>query len=79
MPLNSWPDAMFEQAVHCFGMVDILVNNAARVPNSPAETERRNKHFAYATTPMPRQSLGIVSSLSDDDWLRWWGGSTCVP
>jgi len=22
---------------------------------------------------MPRQSLGIVSSLSDDDWLKWWG------
>jgi 3-oxoacyl-[acyl-carrier protein] reductase len=21
---------------------------------------------------MPRQSLGIVSSLSDDDWLKWW-------
>jgi 3-oxoacyl-[acyl-carrier protein] reductase len=21
---------------------------------------------------MPRQSLGIVSSLTDDDWLRWW-------
>ena len=66
-------DAMFAQAVQCFGTVDILVNNAARVPNSPAETERRNKHYAYATTPMPRQSLGIVSSLSDDDWLKWWG------
>ena len=66
-------DAMFAQAVQRFGTVDILVNNAARVPNSPAETERRNKHYAYATTPMPRQSLGIVSSLSDDDWLKWWG------
>jgi 3-oxoacyl-[acyl-carrier protein] reductase len=49
------------------------VNNAARVPSSPAEAERRNKHYAYATTPMPRQSLGIVSSLTDDDWLKWWG------
>ena len=66
-------DAMFAQAVQCFGTVDILVNNAARMPNSPAETERRNKHYAYATTPIPRQSLGIVSSLSDDDWLKWWG------
>ena len=66
-------DAMFEQAGARFGTVDVLVNNAARVPSSPAEVERRNKHYAYLTTPMPRQSLGIVSSLSDDDWLKWWG------
>jgi 3-oxoacyl-[acyl-carrier protein] reductase len=66
-------DAMFEQATTAFGTVDVLVNNAARVPNSPAETERRNKHYAYATTAMPRQSLGIVKSLSDEDWLKWWG------
>ena len=66
-------DEMFAQTGERFGTVDILVNNAARVPNSPAETERRNKHYAYATTPMPRQSLGIVSSLSDEDWLKWWG------
>jgi 3-oxoacyl-[acyl-carrier protein] reductase len=66
-------DEMFAQASRRFGTVDILVNNAARVPNSPAETERRNRHYAYATTPMPRQSLGIVSSLSDEDWLKWWG------
>jgi 3-oxoacyl-[acyl-carrier protein] reductase len=66
-------DAMFAQAAEAFGTVDILVNNAARVPNSPAETERRNKHYAYATTPVPRQSLGIVASLSDEDWLKWWG------
>jgi 3-oxoacyl-[acyl-carrier protein] reductase len=66
-------DAMFAQAVERFGTVDILVNNAALVPNKPAEEARRNQHYAYMTTPMPRQSLGIVSSLSDDDWLKWWG------
>jgi 3-oxoacyl-[acyl-carrier protein] reductase len=66
-------DAMFAQAVERFGTVDILVNNAARVPTTPAEEARRNKHYAYVTTPMPRQSLGIVSTLSDDDWLKWWG------
>ena len=66
-------DAMFARAVERFGSVDILVNNAARVPSSPAEVARRNRHYEYMTTPMPRQSLGIVSSLSDDDWLKWWG------
>lgn len=66
-------DAMFAQAAARFGTVDILVNNAARVPSAPAEEARRNLHYQYMTTPMPRQSLGIVSSLSDDDWLKWWG------
>ena len=66
-------DAMFEQAAERFGTVDILVNNAARVPSAPVEEARRNLHYQYMTTPMPRQSLGIVSSLSDDDWLKWWG------
>ncbi|MBL8389884.1 MAG: SDR family oxidoreductase [Hydrogenophaga sp.] len=65
-------DAMFADAAQRFGTLDILVNNAARVPSSPAETERRNRHYAHATTPVPRRSLGIVSSLSDDDWLKWW-------
>lgn len=63
---------MFAQAGERFGTVHILVNNAARVPASAAEEERRNRHYAYLTTPVPRQSLGITSSLSDQDWLKWW-------
>ncbi|MFM6991794.1 MAG: SDR family NAD(P)-dependent oxidoreductase [Rhodoferax sp.] len=66
-------DRLFVQAAERFGTVDVLVNNAARIPNSPAETERRNRHYAYMTTPVPRQALGIVASLSDEDWLKWWG------
>jgi 3-oxoacyl-[acyl-carrier protein] reductase len=66
-------DRMFAQAGERFGTVDVLVNNAARVPSSPAETERRNRHYAYMSTPMPRQALGIVVSLTDEDWLKWWG------
>ncbi|MGF6889534.1 3-oxoacyl-[acyl-carrier protein] reductase [Nocardia sp. GAS34] len=65
-------DQMFTDAAHRFGTVDILVNNAALVPSSPADTERRNLHYAYMTTPMKRRSLGITSSLTDEDWLKWW-------
>lgn len=64
---------MFADVVKEFGTVDILVNNAALVPTNPADEERRNRHYAYLATPMPRQSIGITSSLTDDDWLRWWG------
>ncbi|UIF90671.1 SDR family NAD(P)-dependent oxidoreductase [Cupriavidus sp. UYPR2.512] len=66
-------DAMFAHTAERFGAVDILVNNAGIVPSSQKDTGRRNKLYAYLTTPMPRQSLGIVSSLTDDDWLKWWG------
>lgn len=65
-------DQMFASAQAHFGRVDVLINNAARVPNSPAEEHRRNLHYQYVTTPMPRQAIGIVTSLSDDDWLKWW-------
>src|SRR5574343_2012948 len=47
-------DALFDQAVQRFGRLDVLVNNAARVPQSPFETERRNRHYAHASTPVPR-------------------------
>ena len=66
-------DAMFAQAGEHFGTVDILVNNAGLVPSTPAEEDLRKKHYAYRTTPMPRQSLGITSALSDADWHKWWG------
>ena len=66
-------DAFFVAAAERFDTVDILVNNATQVPNSPAEEARRNLHYQYVTTSMPRQALGIVESLSDDDWLKWWG------
>ena len=48
-------DAMFARAAERFGTVHILVNHAARVPDAPADEARRNRHYQYLTTPMPRQ------------------------
>jgi 3-oxoacyl-[acyl-carrier protein] reductase len=64
---------MFEQAAKRFGTVHILVNNAALTPNRPSDDERRNRHYAYLTSPLPRQSLQFTSHISDDEWHRWWG------
>ena len=63
---------LFEVAASRFGSVHVLVNNAAMVPNRPADEARRNRHYAYLTGPVPRQSLGFTSQMSDEEWLRWW-------
>ncbi len=65
--------ALFAKAKEVFGSVHILVNNAALVPSRPEDTVRRNKHYGYITTPVPRQSLGFTSNMSDEDWHRYWG------
>jgi len=65
-------EGMFAQAAERFDTVHILVNNAALIASGPADTERRNRVYAYKSTPMDRQSLGITTSLTDDDWLRFW-------
>ncbi|MGT2428865.1 SDR family NAD(P)-dependent oxidoreductase [Cupriavidus basilensis] len=64
--------AMFARIVERFGTLHILVNNAALVPSRPVDAERRNKHYAYITTPLPRQSLGFTSHMSDEEWHRYW-------
>jgi 3-oxoacyl-[acyl-carrier protein] reductase len=63
---------LFASIVERFGTLHILVNNAALIPNRPVDTERRNKHYAYITTPVPRQSLGFTSAMSDEEWHRYW-------
>ncbi len=70
---------MFRDVVARFETVDVLVNNAALVPSRPEDELRRRRHYAYLTTPVPRQSLQLTSSLSDEDWHRYWGvnGTAC--
>jgi 3-oxoacyl-[acyl-carrier protein] reductase len=63
---------LFAAIVERFGTLHILVNNAALVPGRPVDTERRNQHYAYLTTPVPRQSLGFTSNISDEEWHRYW-------
>jgi len=64
---------MFAQAAERFGTVHILVNNAALTPIRPSDDQRRNRHYTYITTPVPRESLQFTSQMSDEEWLRWWG------
>lgn len=65
--------ALFLAVKDAFSTVHVLVNNAAIVPERPQDAARRAKHYAYLTTPEPRQSLQFTSSLSDDEWHRYWG------
>lgn len=65
-------DAFFGAVESQLGAAEVLVNNAARVPGSPQDELRRNKHYAYITTPVPRDTLGFTSAMSDAEWLKYW-------
>jgi len=64
--------AMFGRIAGRFDTLHILVNNAALVPVRPVDAERRDKHYAYITTPVPRQSLQFTSAITDEEWHRYW-------
>ncbi|MFX1766517.1 SDR family NAD(P)-dependent oxidoreductase [Paraburkholderia sp. A1RI-2L] len=63
---------MFAAIVERFATLHILVNNAALGPTAADDEVRRNKHYAYITTPQPRQALGFTSEITDEDWHRYW-------
>lgn len=66
-------DTFFADVAVELGPVEVLVNNAALVPGSPEDEARRSKHYAWATTPVPRGTLGFTSAMSDAEWLKYWG------
>ena len=65
-------DAAFAAVETQFGRLDILVNNAAQVPDQPQDEERRKRHYALLTQPIARQSLEITRNMSDAEWKRFW-------
>ncbi|VVN79075.1 SDR family NAD(P)-dependent oxidoreductase [Pseudomonas fluorescens] len=65
-------NAMFDQIDARFGTLHILVNNAALVPDKPHDDERRKRHYALVTQPLPRQSLEITRNMDDAEWKRFW-------
>lgn len=65
-------DAAFAAVEARFGRLDILLNNAALVPDKPEDEERRKRHYALLTQPLPRQSLEITKNMSDEEWKRFW-------
>lgn len=66
-------DAFFADVAVELGPVEVLVNNAALVPGGPEDEVRRAKHYAWVTSPVPRDTLGFTSAMSDAEWLRYWG------
>ncbi len=69
---SSSVDAAFAAVDKHFGRLDILVNNAALVPDQPHDEERRKRHYALLTQPIERQSLEITRNMSDAEWKRFW-------
>lgn len=58
----------FEAVVSKYGTVDILVNNAGIFRSDERGFSDRGRHLDMITTPQPKTSLRITSTMSDDEW-----------
>ena len=63
---------MFEKITQTFGKLDVLVNNAAITPTTEKDAKRRSIHYEYMSSPESRRSLGFTSSMSDEEWKKYW-------
>jgi 3-oxoacyl-[acyl-carrier protein] reductase len=48
----------------------VLINNAALTPSDPESARARAEFMRLATTPVPKRSLRVTSTMSDERWLR---------
>lgn len=62
--------AMFAQVVDAFGTLDVLINNAALTPSDAESAKARMEFMQLATTPVPKRSLKVTSTMSDERWLQ---------
>ncbi|MEO0248213.1 MAG: SDR family oxidoreductase [candidate division WOR-3 bacterium] len=59
---------MFSSVLERFGTLDILVNNAARVPDSEQSMKARLDFYRMKATPIPMRSLEVTRNMSDEEW-----------
>ena len=62
--------SMFAQVVDAFGTLDILINNAAVTPSDAESAKARIESVCLMTTPIPKHSLHVTSTMSDERWLQ---------
>ncbi len=58
----------FAAVLKKYGTVDILVNNAGIFRSDEKGFADRGRHLDMLTTPQPKTSLRITSTMSDDEW-----------
>jgi 3-oxoacyl-[acyl-carrier protein] reductase len=65
--------ALFRETIAAFGTLDILVNNAALVQSGARNEAMRSRWYQMMTTPVAKESLGVTSNFTDEEWHKYWG------